>query len=204
MKVYGKKIINWLSGQGVLAGTFNLLLFTLVSSQIITCTAYFFVLGYLPTQTFFITPIVTIVIAAPVALIVIQLIKNLIDSEDRYVMAVEAMHGLLWEWDPKSQRLKTFPGRFDTHELESFSADGAGHRFTLLVHPEDRDRYLNALKSYLRGDTPYYECEYRIKNQRGGYSWVSDRAIGKKRRDGQFYKIVGAVQIASRTEQSEC
>ena len=203
MTFFGNKIVSWLSTQGIFAGTFYLLLSTLINSQIITCGAYYLVFGYLPVQTIFITPVITLIIAAPVAVIVVQLIRDLVDSEVKYVMAVEAMHGLLWEWNPKSEKLRTYPGRFDTHELESFSADGSGHRFSLLVHPEDRDKYLNAFKSYLRGDTPHYECEYRIRNRRGGYSWVSDRAIGKKDADGRFCKVVGAVQMIDRTRETE-
>lgn len=41
--------------------------------------------------------------------------------------------------------------------------------FTALVHPDDVDATMNAMKDHLSGKKKYYETVYRIKNKAGEY-----------------------------------
>jgi len=43
-----------------------------------------------------------------------------------------------------------------------------------LVHPEDLERVKQAFNNHIKGETDYYEAEYRMQKQDGEYIWVVD------------------------------
>jgi PAS domain S-box-containing protein len=44
-----------------------------------------------------------------------------------------------------------------------------------LVHPEDLPRAEALLQAHLRGDTPVYDCDLRMRHKRGDWLWFNDR-----------------------------
>ncbi|MBP6673024.1 MAG: PAS domain S-box protein, partial [Bacteroidetes bacterium] len=56
--------------------------------------------------------------------------------------------------------------------------------FTVLLHPDDHEVAMQAMRDHLMGKKPQYQVDYRIKNSAGAYHWFQD--IGKiSRRDEQ-------------------
>lgn len=47
--------------------------------------------------------------------------------------------------------------------------------FTQLLHPDDYDSTMKAMKDHIDGKTPIYETSYRIKNKKGDYIKLYDR-----------------------------
>jgi len=46
--------------------------------------------------------------------------------------------------------------------------------FTSLIHPDDFQMAMDAMRNHLAGKTEKYKVEYRIKNKAGAYIWFSD------------------------------
>ena len=51
------------------------------------------------------------------------------------------------------------------------------------IHPEDRDRVARAVADYLAGGAPF-KMEYRVRDARGHWRWLYDRAIGRQEENG--------------------
>ncbi|PTD94891.1 hypothetical protein C9439_00170 [archaeon SCG-AAA382B04] len=66
--------------------------------------------------------------------------------------------------------------------------------FTDLLHPEDQDRAMKAMKNHLEGRKKRYEVEYRIQKKSGNYKWFRD--IGRITEEGEkddYRKVTGVV-----------
>lgn len=64
--------------------------------------------------------------------------------------------------------------------------------FTDLVHPDDYDRMMKAMRDHVDDKVPYYETRYRIKHKKGHYVTFYDR--GKVvYRDKKMTKVAGIV-----------
>ncbi|MFE4104728.1 PAS domain S-box protein [Almyronema epifaneia] len=61
-----------------------------------------------------------------------------------------------------------------------------------LLHPDDCDRTLAALKAYLNQQAPQYDIEYRLRGQKGDYRWIRARGRAKWDGQGQPLLIVGS------------
>jgi hypothetical protein len=49
--------------------------------------------------------------------------------------------------------------------------------FTSLLHPEDYERAMEAMRQYLSGNVDLYKIDYRIRTSSGDYKWYMDRGI---------------------------
>ena len=73
-----------------------------------------------------------------------------------------------------------------------------------LFHPDDRDRVAEAVASYLAGESPVYEAEYRVRHFDGSYRWILSRGIALRDSAGQAYRLLGTrVDITDRKQAEE-
>ncbi|MFO7677341.1 MAG: PAS domain S-box protein [Thermoplasmatota archaeon] len=49
------------------------------------------------------------------------------------------------------------------------------HFFMNLVHPDDYEKVMKAMRDHIEGKKPLYEIDYRIKTKQGTYKWFHDR-----------------------------
>ena len=85
-----------------------------------------------------------------------------------------------WEMDMSTGRV-TFERR--KAEMLGYSAEKFKHYtdFMALIHPDDYDQTMNAMRSLLEGALDKYEVEYRIKAISGEYKWFHDIGLITKR-----------------------
>jgi PAS domain S-box-containing protein len=98
------------------------------------------------------------------------------------------MPGLIWLSDPNHKRTyfnKTwleFTGRSIEQEL--------GDGWTENLHPDDRDRYLNAYSNAFN-EHKSFELEYRLRRKDGDYRWVLARGTPRFNPSGGLAGFVG-------------
>jgi diguanylate cyclase (GGDEF)-like protein/PAS domain S-box-containing protein len=124
------------------------------------------------------------------------------ESEERYALAARGANDGLWDWkfgtfgDPPkiylSPRWKAMLG---------YAANEIGDRpddWLKLIHPEDQARFQEALKIHFKGQTPQFECEYRVARRDGTYSWVLARGLAVLNASGQPIRIAGSTGLVQR------
>jgi PAS domain S-box-containing protein len=78
------------------------------------------------------------------------------------------------------------------YEPEEFK--GKGYRaFTNLVHPDDREKAMDAMRDLLTGRKKIYQVDYRIIDSAGMYHWYMDRGVVMSFHDGAISMIRGIV-----------
>jgi len=76
--------------------------------------------------------------------------------------------------------------------------------FTDLVHPNDYENMMKAMRDHLEGKKSLYEIEYRIKTKNGNYKWFYDKgSIVEKDKKGNPLFVKGIVIDISDLKQSE-
>jgi diguanylate cyclase (GGDEF)-like protein/PAS domain S-box-containing protein len=98
----------------------------------------------------------------------------------------------LWEWNLTadevvySRRWKSMLG-YDVDEIGR-----APSEWTDRVHEDDRHVLDEALDLHLKGETPHFECEYRMRQHDGTYRWMYARGVALRDRDGSPIRIAGS------------
>jgi len=78
------------------------------------------------------------------------------------------------------------------------------HFFMNLVHPDDYDAVMNAMKNHLQGKKPFYEIDYRIQTKQGKYKWFHDKGsiVYKDKKDNSLI-VKGVVFDITTLKQTE-
>ncbi|OIR17563.1 cyclic di-GMP phosphodiesterase Gmr [mine drainage metagenome] len=74
--------------------------------------------------------------------------------------------------------------------------------FLSIVHPEDRQRLIDATKSHIKNGTPY-DVEYRVISTDGSVHWIRSKGQADYNTDGVPTSMRGIVQDVSERKQAE-
>ena len=105
-------------------------------------------------------------------------------AEERLTDIIEGAGAGTWEWDITrdepvvNQRFAEMLGR-DPAEIRAMSTTD----WRALLHPADFQRTHAALTQALKGETPFFQAEFRLLHQSGSWVWIQARGR-VSRRDG--------------------
>ncbi len=114
------------------------------------------------------------------------------ERERRYALASRGANVGLWDWDISknemfySERWKSMLGYGPQHSFERIEA------WFSRVHPDDIESLQAHIKAHLKGETPHFESEHRMKMADGRYRWVLSSGLAARRSDGTAYRMAGS------------
>jgi diguanylate cyclase (GGDEF)-like protein/PAS domain S-box-containing protein len=118
---------------------------------------------------------------------------------------VEATQAGSWEWN-----LETGEWRADARWAQILGLDSSAHItgerscWRTRVHPDDLAEADEELERHIRGETPFYEQDLRLRHHDEHWVWVHDRALAVRRdADGRALLLTGAQVDISRRKASE-
>jgi diguanylate cyclase (GGDEF)-like protein/PAS domain S-box-containing protein len=130
-------------------------------------------------------------------------ITALSDSQQMLRIALETSRQGLWEWHPKTDKIRLFDSwtklfGYDDSEIANVRKD-----FTKLVHPEDVEHTrLDTIRLLKERDT--LQGEFRLRHSNGQYLWVLARVTVVDRDEhGHATRIIGSHLDISAVKQAE-
>ncbi|WP_082685057.1 PAS domain-containing protein [Hymenobacter sedentarius] len=114
--------------------------------------------------------------------------QALADAHERTRFVLESLPVSIWTAQPDGNRdyfnprWLAFTGRTMDQEV--------GGQWSTSLHPEDRDRVLNAWKEAVESGNPY-QVEYRLRRHDGEYRWILVRATPRRNAEGAISMWVG-------------
>ena len=124
---------------------------------------------------------------------------ELAQIRDHLEAALAGTNDGIWDWDIAGGRIYYSP-RF--RELLGYDDEARFARefdFRPALHPDDLRRTGELLDAHLRGDTPTFDADYRLRRADGSWRWFHGR--GRARRDGQGHTTRFAGAIIDITER---
>lgn len=132
-----------------------------------------------------------------------QTLATLREREERLDLVMRGTNDGIWDWNLEtnevyySPRWKAMLG-YEEHEIR--------HRYESwrqLVHPDDLDAVLAAIQAHLKGETPLYQLEHRLRHKDGSYRWILARGIAVRDADGTPYRMAGSHSDITDQRQTE-
>ncbi len=128
--------------------------------------------------------------------------QGLRQSETQFRQVVEHIREVFWLTNPeKNQMLYVSPGYEQIWGRTCESLYATPKDWLEAIHPEDRDRILEAaLMKQLTGE---YSEEYRIIRPDGSVRWIWDRAFPIYDESGSVYRIAGTAEDITDRKRTE-
>lgn len=87
-----------------------------------------------------------------------------------------------WDWDIPRNVVTTNDRKIEMLGYEPEKFVGVGYEaFTDMLHPDDYERTMRAMRDHLEGRAPVYQVDYRIRKADGTYTWFMDRGLTLER-----------------------
>jgi len=124
-------------------------------------------------------------------------------SKERYDLAVGSARLGVWDWRPEtnalyiSPNLKALLGYRDDEIANDFD-DWNRH-----IHPEDSERVMTALETYLKEDIPHFEIEHRMVHKNGSTRWVVKRGMAVRDENGKPVRVSGTYTDTTERKTTE-
>jgi len=119
--------------------------------------------------------------------------ESLRASEERFRQLAENIREVFWMSDPEKTRIIYIsPGYEEIWGRTCESLYASPRSWLEAIHPEDRDRVLQAALTKQIGGK--YDEEYRIVRPDGSVRWIWDRAFPIRDASGQVYRIAGIAE----------
>jgi PAS domain S-box-containing protein len=122
--------------------------------------------------------------------------RKIRESIDQYNNASNTTSDAIYEWDFKSNELRWTKGFEQVFGHEQSGALLRESWFDL-VHPEDRDRVVDAICDNLRTRTRNWKMEYRFRAADRNYRFVMDRGFFVYNEAGEPERMTGAIRDVS-------
>lgn len=132
--------------------------------------------------------------------------KEALDRERKRLSNVlNAINAGTWEWNVQTGR--TFYddkyAQILGYTLEEMS-DTSYARWENLAHPDDIEKSNVSYEKHFRGETQYYECEYRMRHKKGHWIWVYDQGrIITRTPEGKPLQVFGILMDITERKKTE-
>ncbi|NJK84765.1 MAG: PAS domain-containing protein [Bacteroidales bacterium] len=78
------------------------------------------------------------------------------------------------------------------------------YAFTRMIHKDDYEKAMQAMRDHIEGKKELYEVEYRIRKKDGSYAWFYDKGgIVSRNEKGEPLKITGLVVDISEAKKRD-
>jgi PAS domain S-box-containing protein len=117
--------------------------------------------------------------------------ESLLEIQARLQLAIQGSNTGLWDWDLLTNEAYYSPEWKKQLGYEDHEIPNRFEEWENRLHPEDRNRMLTIVKSYLGNPWPDYEAEFRLRHKDGSYRWILARAAVLRSEDGKAYRMLG-------------
>ena len=124
-------------------------------------------------------------------------------SEERYALAVAGARDGIWDWDLERAEVHYSSRWLALLRLRADDVEPKPATWLDRIHEEDLSGFNKAWAAHLKGATPHFEYEFRIRSGEGKYVWVMSRGVAVRDSGGRATRIAGSLTDISERKSTE-
>ncbi|GAB6093872.1 hypothetical protein JCM14469_01240 [Desulfatiferula olefinivorans] len=132
-----------------------------------------------------------------------QVERALSASREQFELAVRGSNDGIWDWDLREGSLFLSPQWKRQLGYEDGELPNRFESFTDNIHPDDKNRVMDTVDTYLAGTERRYELEFRMRHKDGTYRWILARGEAVRDDEGIPVRMAGSHTDITRSKEVE-
>ncbi|MEQ9057431.1 MAG: PAS domain S-box protein [Roseovarius confluentis] len=125
------------------------------------------------------------------------------ESEERFALIARASSDAIWDWDVEKDKIWWGDGLTRTFGHIRDPEGRIPSVWQENLHPDDRDRVLDAHQKFLAGRDEEFTIEYRFRRGDGNWALVRDYGYVLRNDEGRALRMVGGIDDITERRQLE-
>jgi PAS domain S-box-containing protein len=125
------------------------------------------------------------------------------ESEARLRLAIEALHGAIYDYDPAADRTERSGAYEEIVGIRAEDLPPAKEGWLSRVHPDDIGPMRAVLATVYEGTADRFEVEYRVRHRDGHWVHCWQRSIALRDAAGRLQRVVGSIVDVSAQRAAE-
>jgi diguanylate cyclase (GGDEF)-like protein/PAS domain S-box-containing protein len=118
--------------------------------------------------------------------------NSLYASEQRWKFAIEDAGDGLWDWNIQTGETYYSPRLKKMLQVADIELGNSASEWKKRIHPDDRQRVMNAMPPFIQGNTGNVEIEFRMQRDDGSLIWVMARCrVVERDINGKPLRVIG-------------
>lgn len=117
--------------------------------------------------------------------------EALLHSEERYRLAIQAVAGIIYDWDVKLGTVDLSPGFVDLIGFHPEEVDHSPEFWIGRIVEEDREETTRRMREAIDSDATTFEAQYRVLHRDGSVRHVWDRSRLHRDEAGRATRVIG-------------
>lgn len=113
-------------------------------------------------------------------------------KEEQFELAVHGSNDGIWDWNLETNELYLSPKWKEQIGYKKNELKDNFETFEKLLYPEDKERVLDYVNKYLKGEVKNYNIEFRMIHKKGGIRWVLAKGAAIHDEKGKPYRMAGS------------
>ena len=118
-------------------------------------------------------------------------------------MALNLTQTYPWYYDLEKKKLIIDARWFKHFDIPTKDNELTKEEFAAYLHPDDRDKLMNALINHIAGNLNTKKFTYRLKRNDGTWEWFEEQSLYMEQIEGIPYRIIGACQSIQEHKNTE-
>jgi PAS domain S-box-containing protein len=129
--------------------------------------------------------------------------KVLLESQERYQLAVQGSNDGIWDWNIATGDLYLSPRWKKILGYEDSELANSTETWVRLIHDDNREQAIKGLRNYLDMGRGFYQYEQRLRHKDGTYRWILNRGLALRTADGKAYRMAGSISDITERKKEE-
>ncbi len=117
--------------------------------------------------------------------------EQLFKSQERFKLAMQATDEGIWDWDIEQNKMYLSPRWKEMLGYQDHEMPNQFETWENLIHKDDISQAWNTFSKHLKGETPRYETQFRMKHKNGYWVDIQTKATAIFNAEGKAIRIVG-------------
>lgn len=114
------------------------------------------------------------------------------ESEERFALAIDASEQGIWDWNLLTNQVYFSPQWKKMIGYEDFEIKNEFYEWTDHLHPEEKERCLKEVQSYIQNPGKHFIIEFRFRHKDGSYRWIHNKAASILDSGGKVIRMFGS------------